>query len=94
MEMPLEITITELGIILVILGFILLFLALIYFSGGGADYGGVVLIGPIPIVFGSWKFLRRYWWILSLIGILLLIIFLLPLLYSFQDLTTYMVIYR
>jgi len=86
MEMPLEITIAEIGMIMVILGFIILFLALIYLSGRGADYGGVVLIGPIPIVFGSWKFLRRYWWILSILGVILLILFLLPLLFSFQDL--------
>lgn len=92
MEMPLEISIVELGIILVTLGFILLILSLIYFPRGRADYGGIVLIGPIPIVFGSWKFLRRYWWILSLIGIILLIIFLLPILYTSRDITSYMVI--
>ncbi len=86
--MPIELTITGLGIILVIIGFILLFIALIYFTRGEGDYGGVILIGPIPIVFGSWKFLRRYWWILSIIGVILLIIFLVPLLYSLHSFTS------
>jgi len=92
--MSIEIPFTELGLILVTLGFILLFIAIIYSSKQGGDYGGLVLIGPIPIVFGSWKFLRRFWWILSLIGIILLILFLLPLLYLFQDFSPNMVIYK
>lgn len=42
------------GIILVFLGFILLFLGTLLSAGGGnGDFGGLILIGPIPIAFGS-----------------------------------------
>ncbi len=41
-------------------------------SGGGV--GGVVLIGPVPIVFGSWRGIsRRARWALALLGAVLLI---------------------
>jgi uncharacterized protein (TIGR00304 family) len=45
-------------------------------------FGGVVLIGPIPIVFGSWKKLRGSWILiaLSLLSLIILIIFLMALL--------------
>ncbi|HIE37429.1 TPA: DUF131 domain-containing protein [Candidatus Geothermarchaeota archaeon] len=77
--------IVELGIIVMILGFIILFIALFLIPSKSIDYGGVILIGPIPIIFGSWKFLRRYWWILSIIGIFLLILFLLPAIFNLID---------
>jgi len=44
----------QLGAVLVIAGMMLVFLFFIRAAmQGSASYGGVVLIGPIPIVFGS-----------------------------------------
>lgn len=80
--MPVDINLVQLGIIVIIIGFIILFIALFLIPSKAGDYGGVILIGPIPIIFGSWKFLKRYWWILSIIGVLLLILFLLPAIYN------------
>ncbi|MCE4600259.1 MAG: DUF131 domain-containing protein [Desulfurococcales archaeon] len=45
-----------LGLLLVFLGFILIFAGLVFEaigSGGRVEGGGVVIIGPIPIVFGT-----------------------------------------
>ncbi len=39
------------GVVILLLGFTLVFLG--SFSGGNASVGGFVLIGPLPIVFGS-----------------------------------------
>lgn len=42
------------GVILVFLGFILLFIGTLLSEGqGSGDFGGLILIGPIPIAFGS-----------------------------------------
>lgn len=42
------------GITLVLLGFILVFAGIaISLSGSGGDFGGLILLGPIPIAFGS-----------------------------------------
>jgi len=44
-------------------------------SAGTGGAGGVVLIGPIPIVFGSWRGLsRRGRWLLALVGVALVIV--------------------
>jgi uncharacterized protein (TIGR00304 family) len=44
----------QLGAVLIALGLMLVFLFFIQAAmQGNASYGGVVLIGPIPIVFGS-----------------------------------------
>jgi uncharacterized protein (TIGR00304 family) len=44
----------QLGAILVVAGMMLVFLFFISTAiQGNASYGGVILIGPIPIVFGS-----------------------------------------
>lgn len=44
----------NIGFTLIILGFVLVFTGLLVsaFSGAG-EFGGVILIGPIPIAFGS-----------------------------------------
>ena len=41
-----------LGIVLVVVGIAVLVVASIFLSGSGS-VGGIILIGPIPIVFGS-----------------------------------------
>jgi uncharacterized membrane protein len=41
-----------LGFLIVLLGIIILAVATLV-SGGSASYGGVIFIGPIPIVFGA-----------------------------------------
>ncbi|MCQ6962803.1 TIGR00304 family membrane protein [Methanolobus chelungpuianus] len=42
------------GFFLVFLGFLLLFLGTLLSAGqGNGDFGGLILIGPIPIAFGS-----------------------------------------
>lgn len=44
------------GIALIFIGMLLLFVGIFYSiirSGGKGEYGGVVVIGPFPIVFGS-----------------------------------------
>jgi len=43
-------------------------------SSGSGGAGGFVLIGPVPIVFGSWRGIsRRNRWLLALVGAVLLI---------------------
>ena len=47
------------GVALIVIGFLAVFLGMLLSSGGGAKAevrgGGVVFIGPIPIVFGTDK---------------------------------------
>jgi uncharacterized membrane protein len=43
----------SLAMLLIFAGFILIALALLSSAGGRAAGGGVVLLGPLPIVFGS-----------------------------------------
>lgn len=54
-------------------------------TGGQGGGGGFILIGPVPIVFGSWKGIsRRTRWWLAFVGAVLLtvafVVFVLPLL--------------
>jgi uncharacterized membrane protein len=42
-----------LGFLLVFVGIIVLIVASIMSSGGSGSFGGVIFIGPIPIVFGA-----------------------------------------
>jgi Protein of unknown function DUF131. len=42
-----------LGIVLVFLGILLLFLSFIRPGEGKTEAGGVVIVGPVPIVFGT-----------------------------------------
>ena len=45
-------------------------------SDAGAASGGTVLIGPVPILFGSWRNISaRARWILALVGAGLLVLF-------------------
>ena len=44
----------QIGILLIFLGFILVFLGMLSSAGdSNGEFGGVLLIGPIPIAFGS-----------------------------------------
>jgi uncharacterized protein (TIGR00304 family) len=44
----------KIGIIFLFIGFILVFLGTVFSSGeNNSGFGGLILIGPIPIVFGS-----------------------------------------
>lgn len=53
------VSITSFGFLLVVLGFVLAFVAVILLavkarsSGGKTRGGGILFIGPIPIIFGS-----------------------------------------
>ncbi|HYB79342.1 MAG TPA: DUF131 domain-containing protein [Thermoplasmata archaeon] len=79
-----------LGVVLIIAGFVALLFAAVEggpegertpteavraSASGSSGAGGVVLIGPIPIVFGSWRGLsRRARWMLALVGAAVLIV--------------------
>ena len=43
----------ESGVLLIFIGFVLIMISLVQNSGSGVGFGGVIMIGPIPIVFGS-----------------------------------------
>jgi uncharacterized protein (TIGR00304 family) len=46
----------KLGVVITLIGFITVFLGIILTmlqNPGGSQVGGIILIGPIPIVFGS-----------------------------------------
>jgi uncharacterized protein (TIGR00304 family) len=55
--MVLEINLTSLGGIIVVIGFALIFIGIFLLIRGGSrgrvKSGGIILIGPIPIVWGS-----------------------------------------
>lgn len=74
-----------LGILFVIIGFIVLLFGLI--SGKGiveknAEAGGVIIIGPIPIVFGSTQRITIVLLILAIILVIVLLLFHIVLLYG------------
>ena len=78
-----NITAADAGLFLVIAGFILAFVAVILLaiksrgSGGQTRGGGVLLIGPIPIVFGSDRESVRTLMILVIILIVVVLAFML-----------------
>ncbi len=41
------------GILLIMLGFVLIFAGLMSTGSEGVQGGGVIMVGPIPIIFGS-----------------------------------------
>jgi len=85
----------ELGFILVIIGFILIFVSIIVMMliaarGGEVKGGGAVLIGPFPIIFGDKEFIRYSFILLIIMVVFALIIMLLPiLLTSYSHLVIY-----
>jgi uncharacterized protein (TIGR00304 family) len=76
-------SINALGFILVIAGFVMVFLASILFvlkstkTKADAKGGGVVIVGPVPIVFGTDKESVKTLLILAILLIASLIIFML-----------------
>ena len=86
MDVP---SVTEIGFVLIVFGFILAFAAMILLAfrstrgSGKARSAGVLLIGPIPIIFGSDKDSVKGVMILAIILILVvLIIMLIPYLFG------------
>jgi uncharacterized protein (TIGR00304 family) len=71
----------EVGLFLVFLGVIIVLIGMLYIafsSGGRVEGGGVVIIGPIPIVFGSNK--KIAW---GMLIVALILTFLLYILYFY-----------
>lgn len=71
----------ELGILLIMLGFLIVFLGILYeaFRPRGEEEGerethagGIILIGPIPIIFGSSKKIAKWMLILALVIVVLM----------------------
>jgi len=70
----------EAAYILILTGILLLIVAMAILVGRSrGDLGGVVLIGPIPIIFGNSRFLRKYWWLLAIMGVAILALYIVPL---------------
>ncbi|EZQ02091.1 MULTISPECIES: TIGR00304 family protein [Acidianus] len=75
----------ELGILLVFFGFMIVFLGVIYeaFRNRGekegeerkTEAGGIILIGPIPIIFGSSKKIEKWMVIIALIIVIIMVLF-------------------
>lgn len=78
-----EVSIVEVGFALVIIGFILAFVAVILLavkSSGGTNKtrgGGVLLIGPIPIIFGTDRESTKVLMILAIVLIVIVLVFML-----------------
>ena len=75
--MGMELNLLTVGLILVFLGFALAFISVLVMSFGGlrrgkkAKGGGIVMIGPIPIIFGTDKESLK---VLMVLGIVLTVI--------------------
>ncbi len=70
------------GIILVFVGFIVVMLSIILMASRGSrvEGGGVIIIGPIPIVFGTNRNITTILLILAIVlTVLTIILFILPL---------------
>ncbi|MCE4611742.1 MAG: DUF131 domain-containing protein [Desulfurococcales archaeon] len=62
------------GFILILVGMALIFVGVLWQAvrgGGSAEVGGVVVIGPLPIVFGSSE---RAFMVAAVLGIILLVL--------------------
>jgi uncharacterized protein (TIGR00304 family) len=62
------------GIAFVFVGIALIFLSLAVHAKGKTEVGGVVLIGPFPIVFGTSKDMVIFVLLISVIAVLVLIL--------------------
>jgi len=66
----------SLGVIFIFIGFALLFIGSILMLKSKVEYGGVVLIGPIPIVsFGSSREMVKFVLVISLVLVIIFLIF-------------------
>ncbi|AGJ61568.1 TIGR00304 family membrane protein [Saccharolobus islandicus] len=71
----------DIGILLIFIGIILLFVGMIRQASNSSDrdqkthVGGVIFIGPIPIVFGSSKGIAKWMLIVAVILVILMVIF-------------------
>ena len=78
-----ELSLANIGFILIILGFVLAFIAVILLAfksrgtSGQTRSAGILLIGPIPIIFGSDKQSARVLIILAVLLIGIVLIFML-----------------
>lgn len=82
--------IIQLGIFLVLLGFFIVFIGFIYeffknsekSENARTNAGGIIFIGPIPIIFGNSKKVEKWMIALALIiTIILVLLYVLPALY-------------
>jgi|Deesub1362A_J573_1020465.scaffolds.fasta_scaffold00012_241 uncharacterized membrane protein len=53
MGMSIGVSSSDIGFMLVVSGFILVFIGMVMLSRGRGKGGGILLIGPIPIIWGS-----------------------------------------
>ncbi|MFP3162987.1 TIGR00304 family membrane protein [Acidianus sp.] len=70
----------ELGILLIMLGFLIVFLGILYEAFKPREEGeeketqagGIILIGPIPIIFGSSKKIEKWMLIIALVIVVIM----------------------
>ncbi|MDT7900949.1 MAG: DUF131 domain-containing protein [Acidianus sp.] len=70
----------ELGILLIMLGFLIVFLGILYEAlkpreegeEKETQAGGIILIGPIPIIFGSSKKIEKWMLIIALVIVVIM----------------------
>gem|GEM_PF-2352489 len=68
-----------LGLLLVFIGLAIIIYALYVLSRKGSfEGGGLILIGPIPILFGSKGFIKRFWIVIILLIMLFILFTLFP----------------
>lgn len=78
-----ELSLANIGFILVVLGFIIALIAVFLLAFGGRGIwgktrgGGILLIGPIPIIFGSDKESVRVLVVLAIVLMAIVLIFML-----------------
>ncbi len=78
-----DITLNEIGFALVIFGVILAFVAVILLAirsqsdGGKSRGGGVLFIGPIPIIFGTDRESTKILMVLAIILVVVVLVFML-----------------
>lgn len=78
-----ELSLANIGFILVVLGFIIALIAVFLLAFGGRGIsgqtrgGGILFIGPIPIIFGSDKESVRVLVVLAIVLIAIVLIFML-----------------
>jgi uncharacterized protein (TIGR00304 family) len=77
-----DVSITQIGFVVVIVGFIMAFVAVVLLAirstgTGKTRGGGVLLIGPIPIIFGTDRESTKVLMVLAVILIVVVLVFML-----------------